>query len=196
MVVLIPGTWGEKRGETDWWRLGSVWNANLRNAGLALLDPTEAFEWSTALAISDGTDPTWRTAGLALKWYCEAKGPGFKALSLIAHSHGGQVVAHALASGLHVHRVITVATPVRQDMQDVWALARPHIEDAWTHLYTEEEGEPMQYLGSLPLGHAEDFTRSMPLATKNIEVVPAVSHHAMMWPGDPWNRMNLWQYAS
>lgn len=210
--MCIGGTWSEKE-EAAWWRPRSVWYANMKNAGLVPLDDTEPFEWSSALSIRDA-DPTWRTAGLALKWYCEAKAAGDPRvqpdalLMLVAHSHGGQVAAHALAEGLIVTRLVTVGTPVRSDMSGVWALAEPHITDDWTHVYTDEvvrpgdpSAQPYQWLGSVPiqwLGSVpmmSGFTREFPQATRNVMIEPPETHHGLM-TGKVWNDHALWSWLS
>lgn len=194
-VVCIAGTWGEVSTDAQWWKPGSVWIANLRAAGLDVLDDVQPFEWATAVSLDAGHDPMWRTAGLALLWYCHAKAPGTP-VSLVAHSHGGQVAAYALTAGLIVDRLVTVATPVRDDMRETWKLALLNVA-RWTHLWTKETGLPheqMQFLGSLPLSPpAFAWTRTMPLATENVEILPPVSHHGMVWPA-LWNQHDLWQH--
>jgi hypothetical protein len=196
-VVCVGGTWAETSSDAQWWRPDSVWCANLRNAGLDVLDPKDSFEWATAISIDAGHDPMWRTAGLALLWYCKAKAPGVP-VSLAAHSHGGQVAAYAIAAGLVVDRLVTVATPVRDDMQPTWAKAARAV-GRWTHLWTKETGLPheqMQFLGSLPLAPpAFAWTRTMPLASENVEIVPAVSHHGAIWHG-LWLARNFYRYLA
>lgn len=202
MIVPVGGTWSEG-DDAAWWRPSSVWVANLGNAGLELLDPLEPFEWSSKLAIDAGKDATWRTAGLALKWYCysrESNADYREKLTLVAHSHGGQVVAEALRAGLRVKRIVTVGTPVRADMQDVWTLARPHITQDWTQVFTEEivrpldpSAQPYQELGSLPLGPG-GFTREFFQATRNVKVDPPTTHHGLMSSGYPWNDLDLWRF--
>lgn len=216
MIVPVGGTWSQSSRERDWWRPDSVWVANLRNAELALLDGAEPFEWSSALAISDH-DPAWRTAGLALKWYVDARLDQETAatmelrlgrppsVELVAHSHGGQVVAHALAAGLRVKRVVTVGTPVRLDVADEWARGRVNIAQDWTHIWTEEvvrpfdpDAQPYQLLGSLPSGLPSisglyDIPRVFDAATRNIKIEPPTTHHGLMF-GPLWNEHDLWQY--
>ena len=179
IVVPVGGTWSQEAGAHDWWRPASVWVANLRNAGLSLLDAAEPFQWSAALAIDAGQDPLWRTSGLALKWYCQAKTMmRTEELTVVAHSHGGNVLAFALAAGLRLRRALTVGMPVRQDMAGIYAAARPNV-DQWTQLYCEEVGTPFQILGCLP---EVNPAREVAEADVNLKVEPPTSHHGLMWP--------------
>lgn len=194
-VVCVAGTWGEKSTDAQWWKPDSVWAANLRNAGLDVLDPKEPFEWATAVSMDAGHDPMWRTAGLALLWYCRSKVPG-QPVSVVAHSHGGQVAAFAIEAGLVVDKLVTVATPVRDDMATVYAGIPPGVK-RWTHLWTDEVGLPSeqyQFLGTLPLTPPVfAWGRTMPLATENVEIVPAVSHHGAIWHG-LWLHDDLYRF--
>lgn len=217
-VGLVSGTWGHAgTGSYAWWRPPSVFTANLRNAGLELLDERDYFDWNTALDGVDADHATWACEGKALYWWWAAHGrPG---LSLVGHSHGPQCVAHALAYSasvgdpMYIEHLVTAGTPVRKDMAATWAKARPLVKD-WTHVYTEEvirlpDDLEYQKLGSLSLfaespaqraaGRAgvgfplPGFTRLMPLADRNVEVVPATTHHGLVWPR-LWNDHDLWQY--
>lgn len=204
-VGLVAGTWGRKPADSGsyyWWRPPSVFTANLQNAHLALVDPLDNFDWSTALDGVSGANDDWETAGKALYWWWAAKGR--QNISLVAHSHGGQVVAYALAWSIKVNdpmsvaHVVTCGTPVRYEMQPLWSVAKSTIRGAWTHIWTEETGPPseqMQKLGSLPIDHTFGFRRDMPLATHNIEIVPPTSHHDLM-QAKLWNDSDLWRFLS
>jgi hypothetical protein len=203
-VACISGTWGRRAGQSGsytWWRPPSVFLANLRNAGLALVSETDYFDWSTGLDGMGAQHDVWETAGKALYWWWVAHGR--PALSLIGHSHGPQVVAYALryswavGDPMVLEHLVTVGTPVREDMQDIWNAAAPLLVD-WTHLYTNEviclpDDLGYQALGSLPPSAAFPFRRTMVQASRNIEVIPATTHHGLMWP-DLWNTHDFWQY--
>lgn len=201
-VGTISGTWGHGgQGSYGWWRPPSVFIANLKNAGLELVDEHDYFDWSTDLDGVESDHTNWKTAGKALYWWWVAHGR--PPLSLLGHSHGPQNIAYALQYSIslddpmRLHHLVTVGTPVRGDMRTVWAAAEPLIEDH-THIYTEEliklpDDLEYQKLGSLPLQHDFPFTRAMPWASRNVEVMPATTHHGLMWP-QLWNDHNLWQY--
>jgi len=203
-LIPVAGTWGAKPADSGsyyWWRSPSVWLACAKNAGYDILDPHDQFFWSTALDGVAGKNDAWDAAGRALYWYWVAKGR--PRMNLAAHSHGGQVVAYALqysvqqGDPMSPYRVVTIASPVRFDMQPVWADAKKAITPGgWTHLYTQETGalfEEYQYLGSFPLDTNFGFRRDMPLADRNVEIVPATSHHGMVW-ADLWNKDDLWRF--
>jgi hypothetical protein len=203
-VGFVSGTWGRKpadSGSYTWWLPPSVFTANLKNAGLELLSETDYFDWSTALDGLGANHDDWQTAGKALYWWWVANGRA--PLSLVAHSHGAQVVAYALQYGSRISRaypmvlshLVTAGSPVRADMDTVWAAVQDQVRD-WTHLYTDETGGPtqgFQFLGSLPLDDGFGFRRTMPRADHNVEIVPATSHHGLMWP-KLWNDNDLWRF--
>lgn len=202
-VCPIAGTWGRKPADSGsyfWWKPPSVWISNLKSAGYSTVDEEDYFDWSTNLDGVQGSNDTWQTAGKALYWWWAKHGR--PKLNLAAHSHGGQVVAYALQYSLQMddimspYRVVTIATPVRFDMQRVWADARKAITPGgWSHLYTQETGvaEEYQYYGSLPLNSTFGFRRDMPLADRNVEIVPATTHHGMIW-SQLWNQDDLWRF--
>ena len=66
--------------------------------------------------------------------------------NLVAHSHGGQIVAYALAGGVQVRSVVTVASPVRRDMGEVWA-ATGLNPDMHLHLYAVGWGDRWRWFG-------------------------------------------------
>ena len=203
-VCPIAGTWGRKPADSGsyfWWRPPSVWIANLKAAGFSLVDEEDYFDWNTSVDGLQGNNDTWLTAGKALYWWWVKQGR--PRMTLAAHSHGGQVIAYALQYSLQrddimsPYRVVTIASPVRFDMQPVWAEAKKAMTPGgWTHLYTQETGvmfEEFQYLGSFPLDPAFGFRRDMPLADRNVEILPATTHHGMVWP-QLWNQDDLWRF--
>ena len=204
-VILVSGTWGRKSADSGsyfWWKPPSVFIANLNNAGLQLVHDVDYFDWSTNLDGVDSHNDDWETAGKALYWYWAAHGK--ESVSIIGHSHAAQVIAYALQYSLFirdemdVYRLVTVASPVRFDLQVVWDNARKVLPTgAWTHLYTNETGPPsdqMQIAGSAPLDKHFGFRRDMPQADRNIEISPGITHHWMI-NSKTWNDHNLWQYA-
>ncbi len=136
-VILVPGTWGR---DATWWLPVAPFAAYLRGEGLSVLgtDDGDPYTWTTDL---DGLgfhsdDVDWDEAGKALLWYAHLKHPQ-KAVSVVAHSHGGQVVAKAARHGLILSSVVTVATPIRKSLEPDYEALRVNSE-RWTHLYTDE----------------------------------------------------------
>ena len=89
-------------------------------------------------------------------------------VTLVAHSHGGQVVAYALELLRHEDplplHVITVDMPVRRDMAGVYARAQ-QAAASWTHLYSERGWKSrFRWLGN------RFGPRELAGATRNIEV--------------------------
>lgn len=209
-VGTVSGTWG--RGETGpgsyrWWKPPSVFIANLRNAGLEIVSETDYFDWSTNLDGVRGHNDDWLTSGKALYWWWAAH--GMRPLSLIGHSHAGQIIAYALAYSRQLYNLlkidpvpmvldhlVTVGSPVREDMQPVWDQAKPLIED-WTHIYCDEKIILPDDLGYQELGSSNSpefpFTRLMPQADRNVEVTPATTHHDLI-QSKLWNDHDFWQY--
>ena len=92
-------------------------------------------------------------------------------VTIILHSHGGQVGAYAL-SGLAgaisgpVH-VVTCDMPVRSDMAQVYVSAKSKAA-SWTHLHSEKGWRSyMRWLGD---GQIFSNPRELQVATRNIEV--------------------------
>lgn len=185
-VVTVAGTWGAGYGRNgDWWRPGSAFVSMLAEAGVSLVDGEDPFAWSTGIDGIDGQNLTWQTAGRALKWYCEAKVRRDR-VSVVAHSHGGQVVAYAAAAGARFETVITVASPVREDL-DLQYQALRRQSRRWIHIYTDETlGVAWQLLGSLGLANlGRRHIRRMPLADDNI-YIPGESHGDLVGKADLW----------
>ena len=94
-------------------------------------------------------------------------------------------MAYGAAAGLRIPRLITIGSPVRGDMAEVWARARPQI-GRWLHLYSA--GDWWQIFGQFGDG-VIGRRRSMPLADRNVEV-PGVHHADLL--RDP-ARFDLWR---
>lgn len=210
-VGTISGTWGRSglpaarpgvSGSYYWWKPPSVFIANLKAAGLEIVSETDYFDWSTALDGVDDANSDWSTAGKALYWWWKANGK--KPLSLIAHSHGAQVVAYGLTYGsldpipFKLERLVTVGSPVRYEINGMWERIKDmgHIGQ-WTHIYADEKIVLPDDLGYQELGSSNSstfpFTRLMPHADLNVEVIPPTTHHGLVWP-QLWNEHNFWQY--
>jgi pimeloyl-ACP methyl ester carboxylesterase len=174
--------------DADWWMMGSAFTRMLLGAGLKILDPKDPFIWTTNLDGVLGDNDDWYAAGMALLWYCHAKLPDQR-VNIIAHSHGGQIALYAAAHGLLIDSLVTIATPVRRDVQRYAARpGRPNIE-RWTHLYSDTS-DLWQWLGSWFDGSWRG-RRSMPLADLNIQE-PGVGHtgllNPVLWKKRGWDK--------
>jgi pimeloyl-ACP methyl ester carboxylesterase len=137
------------------------------------LNPLKRYMWSTELDGLDNSHDTWDSAGRALAHYIA---PPLLDKSLvkpedtfiIAHSHGGNVVAYACGKyGLKINGLITVGTPIRKDLYDIYKAAVPNIS-RHLHLYAGWR-DFWQVLGSLFDGRF-GLHRKHPFASKNGKV--------------------------
>jgi hypothetical protein len=206
-VLLVQGTHGYAGTDADaqqWWWPGdathpaSPWVREASRRGLTILgDPGAPFVWSTDLA---GAKPrwfrrspaltTWKAAGEAVREYCWAR--SVRAVQLVAHSHGGQVAAYAAArrlAGFRVSTFVTLATPVRRDMEPVYRAARAGCT-WWEHVHGGRR-DSLQLLGSLFDGTLGRM-RAMPEACHNTEL-PDAGHHDVLDVA-VWDRYDLWRF--
>lgn len=139
--ITIAGTWGS-RHPLDWYNPDSSFSHFFAQCGAKQLitNPLNRYMWSTELDGVIGKNDTWDAAGRALADYIVPPLLGKSLLApkdtfLIAHSHGGNVVAYACGKyGLKVEGLITVGMPVRKDMDDVYKAASSNIT-RHLHLY-------------------------------------------------------------
>jgi pimeloyl-ACP methyl ester carboxylesterase len=142
MTVVAVGVAGTAGWRDTWWKDGSPLWAHLATLGIT---PARVggrpFRWSTDLGwtwqfwrswFGQMRHSDWEAGGDSLASYLEHL--PFEDRNVIAHSHGGQVALYCAALGVPIHRLLTIGTPVREDMGDVIAAARPHI-DKWHHVY-------------------------------------------------------------
>lgn len=156
-------------------------------AGIRPADVSDPYIWCTNLDGLFGSNKVWEAAGAALRWYAMSKVRHYP-VSIVAHSHGGQVAAYAAANGLQVDRLITVATPVRKDMEPVYKAARENIQ-SWYHLHSDSD--LWQVLGGLRDGRW-GLHRTMPYADENV-VVNNVDHSEFLNPA-LWDQNYWWEW--
>jgi pimeloyl-ACP methyl ester carboxylesterase len=187
-VVLLAGT----HADEGWWKPGTSFYQAMIAAGLSPVSPVEPFQWSHDI---DGTlldyvfgraHRDWMAAGHALSWYAHSQLPPladgtYQRVSIIAHSHGGQVALYAAYYGLLVDCLVTVGTPVRRDMQRIASQGRGNIR-FWAHLYGDGR-DFWQVLGGRTLN------RRMVLADQNIHE-PA-THRGLLNP-NVWTERGWW----
>ena len=190
-IALVAGTWGRDPSHGGWWRAGSEFRRMLLALGVPLVGADDAnaiFSWTTRLDGVDGDNADWDEAGKALVWYAHAQlspdEPGtWKPVSVIAHSHGGNVLAYAAWHGLAIDTAITLATPVRADMEVQYRMLAQRAR-RWVHVYTDERtGWGWQILGAA--GWNTLFApvhREMAHAHENV-YVPGYAHGDLVRPG-------------
>jgi len=194
----IAGTWNWTLGDPaprHWWAPESPFAAMMTGQGFRSIGDGEPFLWSTDLGGMTWTAKllnrsgleTWGAAGYSLKLYlCPPEHdpsnpiPNYVPVAdrrVIAHSHGGQVALMAAAAGLKIHRLITVATPVRADMRPTIRAALPNI-GAWLHLYGDWH-DRWQWLGELMDGSLGIERRFRYFSVMN-EAVQGIGHSDLL----------------
>ena len=171
-VILGPGTWG---GTNDWSCEGSPFWRYLEGKGFTPIRfrgfsgdvdglPFEPFE--------NGTHSDWRAGGWALAYFLR-----LGSAAAIAHSHFGNLAAYCAAeTGVTIPALVTVCTPVRNDMHEVYEQARKHIGH-WRHVYSTG-WDFWQRAGELFDGSI-GWTRMMSAAHDNVGI-PNISHSKVL----------------
>ena len=156
-LVCVPGTWAWRGQNTRnaWYQAGSPWVTFMEAHGYKVLSKDRPFVWTTQLAgipfLTGKRD--WEAGGANLWAYLDPAikdyGVGLRTgeRNLVAHSHGLQVVLYACAAGCRINTLISVGSPIREDMKDV-AIAARHNIHTWVHLYGGHK-DRWQWLGEL-----------------------------------------------
>src|SRR4051812_10742738 len=113
--ITVAGTWGAHH-EQDWYSPDSNFIKFVLEHDAEQLEtnPLKRYMWSTGLDGIDKHNDTWDAAGRALADYIAPPLLGKPLIApqdtyIIAHSHGGNVVAYACAKyGLKIDGLITV----------------------------------------------------------------------------------------
>lgn len=186
-TILIAGTWGD---DAAWWKIGSPFWMEARRNGVSLQNGADPYTWTTEVDGLFGRNRDWETAGDALRWYCGAK--KLDRVNILAHSHGGQPALYAAAKRLPIDTLITIATPIRWDMEEVAETARPFIR-LWIHLRSDRS-DWMQWLGEILDGRLAwpGTVRDFDVADQNI-IEPSVGHSGLLEPG-LWTERGWWKW--
>lgn len=138
----IHGTWAIDEGELAWWKHKSEFAKYASQANMYQL-PGYPFIWSSDLIgvwynfFGKKTKLTdWAAGGWALVYYLDHI--PYEHRNLIAHSHGLQVVLYAASYGLRIRNLISVCSPIRNDMHEISVIARPKIKN-WLHIYDSSD---------------------------------------------------------
>jgi pimeloyl-ACP methyl ester carboxylesterase len=190
-VIGVAGTWAWK---SPWWQDGSdFWEYMRQHKVLPVrLDDKHPYRWSTELGGSwkfwEKRRGDWEAAGDSLYYY--AKAMRLPEIVIICHSHGGQAAFYAAALGLQIDRLITVATPVRNDMQDVINLARPNIKQ-WLQV-CDSKTDKVAWWGSFgdrKFGNSREFAQ----ADRNLKI-DGIGHSGLLSDKDKfplWHSMGI-----
>lgn len=130
----------------------------------------------------------WRAGGDALAYFMDSD-VEIEDRNLVAHSHGGPVVAFACARR-RIRTLITIGTPARADLQQVWTKARPNI-GYWLHVM-DADADEIGWLGGIGDGRVST-SRLQPLADRNL-LLKDISHSNLLRnPAffDLWEREGL-----
>jgi hypothetical protein len=181
-AVLVAGTWAYRGSVpvTAWWHPWSPFATMLETLGVRVLgrrDGERPYVWSTDVdGVPGSPDVDWRAGGAALYEYLvpslcpDARIPPVET-TVVCHSHGLQVVLFAAAAGLTIGHLVSVCSPIREDMAATTKTARPNI-GTWTHLYSDAS-DAWQLAGS------DDLSRSSVVADANI-CIPGVGHTGLV----------------
>ena len=124
--------------------------------------------WSTALAGTFSTGSkhrVWQHGGEAfVRFLRKIEQNDLDDLMVIAHSHGGNVAAYGLSflQDRQIGCLVTVDTPNRKDMEEVWLFARPRVKK-WIHLKAKLSWVKW-------LGQRGRFNSNMALADDTIDI--------------------------
>ena len=205
LYLPIAGTRVPWRGRNadphDWYRRESPFDRLMAHHGFMRVeqdrDPTtpDRGYWSgdvgglllqRAWPWTDGHAPWTQGARELIQFLCRRWTEFAGGVTLVAHSHGGQVVAYAVEAlgyeqPVPVH-IITVDMPVRRDMVPVYEEAR-RVAATWTHLYSERGWRSrFRWLGN------RFGPRELDVADRNMEVSGGHSgilsdpRHMEQWP--------------
>lgn len=197
-LVLVHGTWGR----ADPWHLaGSELRGEAEAHGLAVHD----FLWSGILGgvIMPGIWPPedpherwstprlapWLEAGEKLGLFCRLR--GLERPHVLSHSHGLQVVAYAAAKGQAFDTWISVAGPVRRDMQRVRRAARPNVR-RWIQFVDPLDDQVIRE-GELFDGELDCRTYAIPEADGTV-LTPASGHSGIVGSASARSSADLWGY--
>ncbi len=175
-VILVAGTWGYRdlNPTQEWWWPSSAFAAMVKVAGHTIIGADCPYVWTTNLngAVVGQKDVDWQVGGANLFSYavpplCPDKRIPSDELLIVAHSHGLQPALYAFARGMK-GRLISVCSPVREDMMAVARMARTNISK-WVHTYSE--CDETQVAGELCDGHL-GIVRPHRLADVNLDITP------------------------
>lgn len=187
LVVFIAGTWAANE---LWWRAGSVFTNYIDqiNGGGVVYKGPEPFAWSCA---NDG-DERRRAAECFFRWY---QANPTDDLTVIAHSHGGNVAMWAthLHRELKVNRLVLMGTPMRTDFV-------PDLRQVKMLFNVYTWGDLIQASGAAPYPRGDARTLADSERMINLPVTSpgswnGVTPHSNLHTMDVWRANGLEQFT-
>lgn len=141
--VKFSAVHGTRGRHAPWVKPTSPLMKHFASFNITPLDPDDPFVWTgdvdgwqfwrrLGLGSADGDRGDWEVGGNSLRW--RLRTAAFLDRGLLVHSHGLWPAIEACAQGLDIPWLLSVGSPVREDMTDRIKLALPHI-GAWLHVY-------------------------------------------------------------
>lgn len=174
-LALVGGTWGG-----DWLADGTPFRQYVEARDFTCI-PFEG--WSGDVDGlpcefgKNGKHSDWIAGGFALAYFL--RGIPYSGRNVIAHSHGGQVIAYcALRTGTPIRNLVTVCTPVRSDMTPAYH-ALQEVVGHWRHV-SAAGWDFFQRAGELADGHF-GWQRKMPKAP-NVDnvLIKGIGHSRLL----------------
>jgi hypothetical protein len=163
-IVCCPGTneWPSP-GTAPWFQTGSAFSDLLLTEGYTQALPDEIPAWSSELGgVKDLTSRAWEYGAAVTIPRVLALDEADR--NIIGASHGGQVAAR-IASRVDCARLLTIGTPVRHEMAEIYAT----VTCPWLHVYSTGWENRWQYFGQLFDRHV-GFSLQMPAPAQNIRL--------------------------
>lgn len=182
LTTIIHGTWAE---DENWWRWPSDFPRYIDSVSGDFYKGDSPFKWSGS------NTPEGREQGAKklIRWL---KSHPAERVTLIAHSHGGNVVFKATeiaAPGeIHIEKLILLGTPIRDDY-----FPNPSVMRTIYNVYSEDD--TVQWFGTWTPGlenHARGDGRTLPEATENKRVRTKTDNpHSELHTAELWRRERL-----
>jgi len=183
LTTIIHGTWAEQE---TWWRWPSDLPQYIESLSHDFYKGNDAFKWS-----GDNTMEARESAARQLIAWLRTH-PA-KRVTLIAHSHGGNVAFKASQldeANIHIHHLMLLGTPIRDDY-------KPNMRciDQITNVYSERD--TVQWLGTWGPGlenHARNGGRRLPESSNvlNRSVTTTTNEpHSELHTVQLWKREHL-----
>jgi hypothetical protein len=153
--IPIHGTWAIDENETAWWKTTGPFAQFARRNAMHQWNKLPPFIWSSDI---NGIGYTflapktklvdWLAGGWSLVYYLQNVPEEHR--NFIVHSHGLQPLLFCASFGYYIHNVVSVCSPIRNDMEDITVRARPYIHK-WLHIY--DQADRTQFLGQIGDGN-------------------------------------------
>ena len=138
-MICLGGTWDwDDNTKPRWYKSNSEFSLFMSMNGFHHVFPNMALEWSMEI---DGIPlpahtkhSNWKSGAKATLYYTQLTEIPLHKRNFIVHSHGLNVILYACGQyGLKINNLISVASPIRNDMAEVADIARDNIEK-WLHI--------------------------------------------------------------